>query len=72
MSLAIAYMKCYYFKLALIALDDALKITQKSSQIYFRKSQAVAHNKFSDVKELELAKKDIEKAIEMKQYEKIF
>ncbi|EGR30496.1 hypothetical protein IMG5_130470 [Ichthyophthirius multifiliis] len=72
MSLAVAYMKCFYFKMAQVALDDALKITQKSSQIYFRKSQCVAYNKFSDLKELEQAKKDIEQAIEMKQYEKIF
>ncbi|EAS06282.3 transmembrane protein, putative (macronuclear) [Tetrahymena thermophila SB210] len=72
MSLAVAYMKCFYFKMAQIALDDAYKITQKSSQILFRRSQAVAYNKFSTIKELEDAKKDIETAIEMKRFEKIF
>ena len=72
MSLAIAYMKCYHFKLAQIALDDAYKITQKSSQILFRRSQAISYNKYTDLKDLESAKKDIETAMEMKRFEKIF
>lgn len=38
----------------------------------YRKSQCVAYNKCSTLKELIKAKQDIELAIEMKKYEKVF
>ena len=72
MMICIAYMKLGHFKLAQIAIDDAMKIHDKSSQLYYRKSQALSYNKSATIEELLEAKNCIEKAIHMKQYEKIF
>lgn len=72
MNLATTYMKLFHFKLAEQALADAMKITDKNSQIYLRRSQALSYNKWATIKDLEQAKEDIEKAIGMKKYEKIF
>jgi len=59
MNLASVFMKLNYFKLAEQALSDAMKITDKNSQILFRRSQALSYNKWASLKELEQAKEDI-------------
>jgi len=47
-------------------------MNDKSSQLYFRRSQVRAFNKGSTLEDLVLAKADIERALEMKHYEKLF
>lgn len=52
MLLAIVFMKQFHFKLALQALEDAKCVNDKSSMIYFRRSQALSYNKFASLKGL--------------------
>ena len=84
--MACCYMQLSHFRLALQALEDAFEISDKNSQLLFRRAQvkkiddfsiififkARLFNKDSNLTELALAKKDIELAIEMRRYEKIF
>jgi tetratricopeptide (TPR) repeat protein len=71
-SLGCCYLNLYHFSAALEAFEEGFKITQGSSQLHFRRSQARAYNKSSPLEDLVLAKQDIEKAIEIKHYEKLF
>lgn len=72
LNLSVAYMRLFYFKLARQALEDALKISDKSSLVFYRKSQSLAFDKFSNLLDLQQAKEDIERAMYLKNYEKIF
>jgi len=72
LALACCYLNLYHFSAAIEALTEGFKVTQGSSQLYFRRSQARAYNKNSSLEDLILAKQDIEKAIEIKHYEKLF
>jgi tetratricopeptide (TPR) repeat protein len=72
LSLGCCYMNLTHFGAALEAFEEGFKITQGSSQLHFRRSQARSYNKASTLEELLLAKADIEKAIEIKHYEKLF
>lgn len=72
MLLGVCYMKLNHYALANQAIEESIKIYDKSTQLFYRKSQTISYNKWSTLEELEKAKKDIENAIEMKKYEKIF
>lgn len=72
MNMTATYMKLKHFKQALITLEDALKIFDKSSQLFLKRSQAISYNLLSSLQELHRARADIEKALEMKHHEKIF
>jgi len=72
LGLACCYMNLYHFSNALEAVAEGLKVTQGSSQLLFRRSQVRGYNKSSTLADLRLAKQDIEKAIEIKHYEKLF
>jgi hypothetical protein len=52
LNLSVAYMRLFHFKLARIALEDGMKISDKSSLIFYRRSQALAYDKFSDLNDL--------------------
>lgn len=72
MALACAYLKNNHYSMAITAIEDGLKLNNLTSQLYFRRSQARAYNKSSTLEDLVKAKEDIEKAIEIKHYEKLF
>jgi len=72
LALACAYLKLSHYSAAIVAIEEGLKLTTSSSQLYFRRSQARAYNKGSTLEDLNKAKEDIEKAIEVKHYEKLF
>jgi len=72
LSLACAYLKLNHYSTAIVACEEGLKLSQNSSQLYFRRSQARAYNKGATLDDLYKAKDDIEKAIEVKHHEKLF
>jgi len=72
LALSVCYLNMYHFSTALEACEDGMKVAPGSSQIYFRRSQCRAYNKLATLADLQLAKQDIEKAIELKHYEKLF
>ena len=72
LSLSCAYLKLNHYSQAIVAVEEGLKISQNSSQLFFRRSQARAYNKGSTLEDLYKAKDDIEKAIEIKHNEKLF
>lgn len=72
LALGCAYLKLSHYSAAITAIDDGLKLNNMTSQLYFRRSQARAYNKSSTLEDLKKAKEDIEKAIEVKHYEKLF
>lgn len=67
--LAVCFMKEANFKEALECIEDAKKLNERNSLIYFRRSQAKACNLCSGYMELKEAKEDIEKAIYLNQLE---
>jgi ribosomal protein L12E/L44/L45/RPP1/RPP2 len=72
LALSCAYLKLNHYSTAIVAIEEAMKLNNASSQLYFRRSQARAYNKGSSLEDLYKAKEDIEKAIEIKHYEKLF
>jgi len=72
LALSCAYLKLNHYSTAIVAIEEAMKLGHPSSQLYFRRSQARAYNKGSSLEDLYKAKEDIEKAIEIKHYEKLF
>lgn len=72
LNMAAAYIHLNNFSLALQAVEDGFKLSEKVSQLYLRKAQAICFDKSSDLEMLELAKVCIEKAIGMRGEEKIF
>jgi tetratricopeptide (TPR) repeat protein len=66
-NLAYAYMELRHYTEAVDTLDEAISIAEeKIPDLFFRRSQARACNKFSDNEELEKAMQDIDKAISLK------
>jgi tetratricopeptide (TPR) repeat protein len=66
-NLSYAYMELRHYTEAIDTLDEALSIAEdKVPDLFFRRSQARACNKFSDNEELEKAMQDIDKAISLK------
>jgi tetratricopeptide (TPR) repeat protein len=55
LNMAAAYMKLGHYKLAQECCEDAQQMTNKVSQILFRKAQALAFNKSASISELETA-----------------
>jgi hypothetical protein len=66
------YIKLNNFQLARVVLNDALKLSDRVSQIYLRKAQIVLCNRCSSIEELEKGYAEIKKAREMQPYEKIY
>ncbi len=60
------YCKLFHFKEAMRCCDDALRLTQKSAEVYYRRSQAATYNRGSSIEQLEAAKRDIDQAISMR------
>jgi hypothetical protein len=67
-----AYIQLNHYTEAKEILDDALKLTDKVSQIYLRKAQVALCNKSSSIAELREGLEDIRRAIQMKSNEQIF
>lgn len=67
--LSVCYMKEANFKEALECIEDAKKLNERNSLIYFRRSQVKACNLCSGYSDLKEAKEDIEKAIYLNQLE---
>eukprot|EP01016_Furgasonia_blochmanni_P052518 TRINITY_DN8385_c0_g1_i7.p1 TRINITY_DN8385_c0_g1~~TRINITY_DN8385_c0_g1_i7.p1 ORF type:complete len:720 (+),score=178.67 TRINITY_DN8385_c0_g1_i7:114-2162(+) len=72
MNLCICYMALSHFKMALIAIEDAFKISDKNSQLLYRRSQVRSFNKGATLEDLYKAKADVELAIELRRVEKLF
>jgi len=72
LALSCAYLKLSHYSAAIVAIDEGLKLNGANSQLYFRRSQARVYNKSATLEDLLKAKEDIEKAIEIKHYEKLF
>jgi len=72
LALAACYLKLSHYSTALVAIEEGMKLNHATSQLYFRRSQARAYNKGATLEDLYKAKEDIEKAIEIKHYEKLF
>ena len=53
LNMAAAYIKLNNFNLANQVLDDAFKLSDKVSQIYLRKAQAILSNKSSSIEVLQ-------------------
>jgi len=67
LNLSYAYIELRNYKDAIDCLDEcALLAEDKVADVYFRRSQARTYNRFSSFEDLELAKKDIIKAIDLK------
>ena len=66
-NLSYAYMELRQYTEVIDTLDEAISIAEdKVPDLFFRRSQARACNKFSDNEELEKAMQDIDKAISLK------
>ena len=63
LNMAAAYIKLNHFSLAHAVLDDALKLSEKVSQIYLRRAQIALSNKSSSLDELQKGLACIQKAI---------
>lgn len=72
LNMAAAYMNLNHFSLAEQVINDGLELSQKVSQLYFRKAQALSLRKDSSLENLRLAEECINRAITMKSEEKIF
>lgn len=69
LNMSICYMREANFKEAIECIEDALKLNERNSLIYFRRSQALACNLCANLKKLSDAKLNIEKAIYLNQFE---
>ena len=70
MCLSSAYMELRHYSEAIECYDECIEVAgDKVSDLFFRRSQARACNKFSNDAQLKLAKEDIEKAISIKSEE---
>lgn len=70
--LAVCYLRLSHYSEAMAAVEEAMKMNNTSSQLFFRRAQVRAFNKGSTLEDLTKAKQDIERALEMKHYEKLF
>ena len=67
--MSVAFLREGNFKEAFESIEDAKKLNERNSMIYFRRSQANAYNLGSSMSKLKQAKEDIEKAIYLNQFE---
>lgn len=72
LNMAASYCHLNHFSVALQCIDDCFKLSDKVSQIYLRKAQALIFNKGHSLEDAQEAKTCIEKALELKGTEKIF
>lgn len=69
LNMSVAYLQEGNFKEALESIEEARKMNERNSMIYFRRAQVHACNLGSSLKNLKQAKEDIEKAIYLNQFE---
>jgi hypothetical protein len=72
LNMAAAYINLHHYKLAEQVIEDGLTLSDRVSQLYFRKAQSIGLCKNSSLDRLRLARSMAEKAIEMRPTEKIF
>ena len=72
LNMAAAYINLHHYRLAEQVIDDGLALSDRVSQLYFRKAQCIVLCKNSSVERLKLAHSLITKAVEMRPNEKIF
>lgn len=72
LNMAAAYINLHHYKLAEQVLDDGLILSDRVSQLYFRKAQSIGLCKNSSIERLHFARSLIQKALEMRPNEKIF
>ncbi len=72
LNMAAAYVNLHHYKLAEQVINDGLALSDRVSQLYFRKAQCIGLCKNSSLEQLYLARTLIEKAIQMRPTEKIF
>eukprot|EP01017_Pseudomicrothorax_dubius_P029889 TRINITY_DN3671_c0_g1_i1.p1 TRINITY_DN3671_c0_g1~~TRINITY_DN3671_c0_g1_i1.p1 ORF type:complete len:559 (+),score=120.23 TRINITY_DN3671_c0_g1_i1:998-2674(+) len=72
LNICVCFMKLSHYKEAVAAANDGIALTNLSSQLYFRRAQALAYNKESTLEELKKAQQDIQKAIKVRPQEKIW
>lgn len=72
LNMSAAYCQLNHFSLALQCVEDCLKLSEKVSQVYLRKAQALIFNKGLSLEDAYEARKCMEKALELKNTEKIF
>jgi isocitrate dehydrogenase len=70
--MAAAYINLHHYYLAEQIINDGLELSDRVSQLYFRKAQCIGLSKNSTLEKLRFARTLIEKAIEMRPNEKIF
>lgn len=67
LNMAAAYIKLHHFSLAIQCCNDASSLTDRVSQILFRKAQAITSNKASSIGDLHEALQLVRQAIVNKQ-----
>lgn len=72
LNMATTYCHLNHYSLALKCIDDCFDLSDKVSQIYLRKAQALIYNKGYSLENAYEAKKCMERAFELKSTEKIF
>ena len=72
LNMAAAYMQLHHYSLAQTIIEDGLALTDKVSQLYFRKAQCIALRKDSTTAQLKEAKELIELALKQRPSEKIY
>ena len=72
LNMAAAYINLQHYSLAESIINDGLALSDRVSQLYFRKAQSIALCKGSSPARLQEAVALVEKAIEMRPNEKIF
>lgn len=72
LNMAAAYMQLHHYSLAERAIDDGMELSDKVSQLYFRKAQTIALRKDSSLERLQQARQLIEEAMQRRPQEKIF
>lgn len=69
LNMSVVYIKEGNFKEALESVEDARRINERNSMVYFRTAQALVSNLGASLRQLKQAKENIEKAIYLNQFE---
>lgn len=72
LNMCAAYIQTHHYSLALQVCNDGLALSDKVSQLYFRKAQALSLRKDASMEDLKEAQRCIMIALEKKSGEKIF
>ena len=72
LNMSAVYCHLNHYSLALQCIDECLKLSEKVSQIYLRKAQALIFSKSYTLEDAYEARRCMEKALELKCTEKIF